>query len=114
MARIKSILYKVGDTHIKDIARGTNQLLFHAAKLGGLKTGDPSNMDREIYSILLDASSECNPIFYPKKVNMDEETKEEDLMTLFQYSYEKFNLTLMIELLNRSNFAGKELTYEKN
>lgn len=53
-------------------------------------------MDKEIYSVLLDASSCVNPVQLTGKENTDAKLAEEDVMTLFQYSYTKKNIDLMV------------------
>lgn len=71
-------------------------------------------MDKEIYSVLLDASSCVNPVQHTGKENPDTQIAEEDQMTLFQYSYTKKNIDLMVQMLSRSDFEARELNYAKN
>lgn len=61
---IKRILNKFGDIHVKDNTIVKKPVLFHACDLGISGDGDNEKMDKEIYSVLLDASSCINPIMY--------------------------------------------------
>lgn len=111
---IKKLLAKFGDIHLKDGTVVRQNLLFYACDLGISNDGDGEKMDKDIYNLLLDASSCVNPVQLTGQENTDKKIEEEDEMTLFQYCYTKKNIVLMVQLLSREEFEAKELGYAKN
>ena len=105
---LKIYLNSVGDIYLPD---SNEQVLFYSAKQTELRgEGEERPLDRELYRQLLDASSVINPVIKPEETEETElDPKKKKDQTLFQIAYSNRNVPLLVELLSREEFEGKEL-----